>query len=85
MNHLLNEPVFIQEESPPLGRQALEILIGAEIGFLIAAGNPPLLLITVPLGIFVVRAASAAGEQAGLPAGKIFGAVGARLAKWIRE
>jgi len=82
VNYLLNEPVFIQEESPPLGRTALEILIGAQIGFLLAAGTP-LVFIAVPAGIFAVRAASAAGEEAGPAAGRIFKAVGARMAQWI--
>lgn len=85
VDHFLREPVLIQEQSTPLGRAGLEILIGAHIGFLIAAGSPPLMLIAVPAGIFAVRAASAAGDEIGPAAGKIYKAVGARLARWIRK
>ncbi len=85
VDHFIREPILIQEQSEPRGRAALEILIGTNMGFLVAAGNPPLMFLTVPAGIFAVRAAAAAGGEIRPAAGKIFRAVGDRLAQWISQ
>jgi hypothetical protein len=88
VDHVMQQAVFLEETSPAYGRPALEVLIGANIGFLIA-GPTPMLLLTVPAGIFAVRTASAAGAEAGQEAGQaigsVFRAAGRKLARWIRR
>jgi hypothetical protein len=75
------ESTVIIEQSPPMGipfgelaKRSTALGIGTFIGFGLAAGSFPLMIITVPVGIIVVGAA--VGVSKGLENG---------LDKWIRD
>lgn len=82
-------------ESSPLNGETLAqatsgAMVGAALGFYLSAGNPLLLVILVPTGMFICAAvsefATEFGRAAGKEAGKSFGqALGAKLKKWFKR